>query len=148
MDGNTVSEAEVQDWLRTLGITSLCQWDVVVFLYRHRDSLMGADHLAHLLGYETAFIVGAMEELEALGLLRRSRISKGARFYHFIPPSETHHITALGGLLAFTHHQPGRWRLSRLLRRGGQTAHVDRRVARTGPASQPQRKGITWLKAI
>ena len=85
MEGNPVSEAEAQNWLRTLGITSLCQWDVVVFLHRHRDSLMGADHLASLLGYETAFIVGAMEELEALGLLRRSRISKGARFYHFIP---------------------------------------------------------------
>jgi hypothetical protein len=148
MEGNPVSEAEAQNWLRTLGITSLCQWDVVVFMHRHRDSLMGADHLASLLGYETAFIVGAMEELEALGRVRRSRISKGARFYHFIPPSETHHIAALSGLLAFTHHRAGRLRLSRLLRRGGQTAHVDRRVARTGPASRHQRKDITWLKAI
>ena len=162
MDGNTVSEAEVQDWLRTLGITSLCQWDVVVFLYRHRDSLMGADHLASLLAYETEFIIIALEALEALRLVIRSRISQGARFYHFIPPSETHRIAALDGLLAFTYYRAGRLQLSRLLRWGGQKAHADRqvlrqhlaavkqarRLAQRGATSHHQRKDITWLKAI
>jgi hypothetical protein len=53
--------------LQSLGITSLCQWDVMVFLHRHGDTLTGANHLARLLGYETALIVTAIEALEAAG---------------------------------------------------------------------------------
>jgi len=162
MDRNTVSEAQVQDWLRTLGITSLYQWDVVLFLYRHRESLLGAAHLARLLGYETELIVIAMEELEALRLVVRSRISQGARFYHFTPPSQTHRITALDELLAFTSYRAGRLQLSRLLQRGEQRAHANRQMAQPRlaavkqasplaprvPISRHPRKDITWLKVI
>lgn len=163
MDGNTVSEADVQDWLRTLGITSLCQWDVVVFLHRHRDSLLGAAHLARLLGYATELIVTAMEELEGLRLVVRSRVSQGARFYHFMPPLETQRLAALDGLLAFASYRAGRLQLSRLLQQGDQRAHADHqmaarpclaavkqasRLAPRRPTSRHLRKDRTWLRAI
>jgi hypothetical protein len=28
-------DLQVEGWLKTVGIESLCQWDVLVFLYRH-----------------------------------------------------------------------------------------------------------------
>jgi hypothetical protein len=145
-----------------LGITSLCQWDVVVFLYRHRDSLIGADHLARLLGYETELIIAAMEALEATGLVRRSRVSQGARFYHFIPPSEDPRSSALARLLAWTRRRAGRLQLSRLLPRGHQTssegyqaarqrpseAKWARRRSRLGHPSHGQQKETPWLKVV
>src|SRR5262245_2673615 len=45
------SDPEVAGWLHTLGVASLCQWDVLVFLYRHQTTLLGAADLARLLGY-------------------------------------------------------------------------------------------------
>ena len=46
-------DAEVEGWLKALGVDSLCQWDVLVFLCRHLASLVSAEHIARLLGYET-----------------------------------------------------------------------------------------------
>ena len=48
------SDADIDGWLHTLGITSLCQWDVLLFLYRHQTSLVGADSIARFLGYAKA----------------------------------------------------------------------------------------------
>ena len=47
------SDPEVQAWLQAVGVSSLCQWDVQVFLERHPTSLVGSDYLARLLGYAT-----------------------------------------------------------------------------------------------
>jgi signal transduction histidine kinase len=33
-------DLQVEGWLKTVGIESLCQWDVLVFLYRHQSSLV------------------------------------------------------------------------------------------------------------
>ena len=148
--------------LQTLGITSLCQWDVMIFLYRHRDSLMGADHLSRLLGYETEAIVATMEELEALGLVRRSRVSQGARFYYFIPSSEAQSHMALERLLAFSRHRTGRVRLSMQLRRDNQTSNEAPQAARQHLTEARrarrhtqlrlqlcnQQKENKWLKAV
>jgi hypothetical protein len=37
-DYMTVSEAAVKGWLNIVGIESLCQWDILLFLYRHQTS--------------------------------------------------------------------------------------------------------------
>jgi len=39
-------DLQVEGWLKTLGIESLCQWDVLVFLYRHQPTLVRAEHIA------------------------------------------------------------------------------------------------------
>jgi hypothetical protein len=49
MQEEAISNAEIDGWLNTLGITSLYQWDVLVFLYHHQMSLVGANLIAHLL---------------------------------------------------------------------------------------------------
>jgi hypothetical protein len=55
------SDPEVAGRLHTLGVVSLCQWDVLVFLYRHQSTLLGAADLARLLGYPSDSIVVALD---------------------------------------------------------------------------------------
>jgi hypothetical protein len=61
-------EVQVDGWLKTLGIESLCQWDVLVFHHRHQSSLISAETIARFLGYATADVVAALNSLEISGL--------------------------------------------------------------------------------
>src|SRR5216684_6497833 len=74
-------DLEIEGWLKTLGIGSLCQWDVLVFLDRHQPSLVSAEHIARFLGYATAEVVAALDSLESSVLLERSRVSQDVRLY-------------------------------------------------------------------
>ena len=74
-------DLQVEGWLKTLGIESLCQWDVLVFVHRHRSSLVSAEHIARFLDYATAEVVAALDSLESSGLVERSRVSHGVRLY-------------------------------------------------------------------
>src|SRR5438094_500216 len=74
-------DLQVAGWLETLGIESLCQWDVLVFLERHQSSLVSADDIARFLGYAAAAVVAALDSLESSGLVARSRVSQGVRLY-------------------------------------------------------------------
>src|SRR5262249_61142072 len=86
MEPNDAAEVQVEAWLETLGIDSLTQWDMLVFLYRHRTTLIGAEFIARLLGYTTASVVAALDVLESLELVERSRAFQGARLYQFTLP--------------------------------------------------------------
>ena len=83
-----ISDADIDGWLHTLGMTSLPQWDVLVFLYRHPISLVGADVIARLLGYASGPVVAALDVLECLGLVERSRVSQMVRLYQFTVPTD------------------------------------------------------------
>jgi DNA-binding MarR family transcriptional regulator len=74
-------DLQVNGWFKTLGIESLCQWDVLVFLYRHQSSLVSAEHIPRFLGYANAEVVAALDSLESSGLVERSRVSQGVRLY-------------------------------------------------------------------
>ena len=123
-------DVEAGGWLNTLGITTLCQWDLLMFLYRHQTSLFGADYLARLSGYATETVVSTMATLESLGLVGRSRISQGARFYQCIAPTSPPHDEALARLLELASHRAGRLRLSRQLRRDGRSPAEGLQAAR------------------
>jgi DNA-binding MarR family transcriptional regulator len=81
-------DLQVEGWLKTLGIESLCQWDVLVFLYRHHSSLVSGEHIARFLGYATAEVVAALDSLESSGLVERSRVSQGVRLFQLTTPAE------------------------------------------------------------
>ncbi len=74
-------DLQVEGWLKTLGIESLYQWDVLIFLYRHQSSLVSAEDIAHFLGYATAEVVAALDSVESSGIVERSRVSQGVRLY-------------------------------------------------------------------
>jgi hypothetical protein len=125
MQHEHLSDAEIEGLLKTLGVTSLCQWDVLVFLYHHQTSLVGANLIAHLLGYANDPVVAALDVLAFLGLVERSRVSQAARLYQFTVPSDPQQHDAWVHLLPLASYRAGRVRLAQHLRGGDQTAQAE-----------------------
>ena len=116
MDPSFPPDPEVAGWLTTLGVTSRCQWDVLVFLARHQSTLLGAADLARLLGYASQTLVVALDHLESLALVERSRVSQGARLYQCGGPLGGARGTAWTRLQALATTRTGRVRIARQLR--------------------------------
>jgi DNA-binding MarR family transcriptional regulator len=110
------SDPEITTWLTTVGITSRCQWDVLVFLARHQTTLLGAADLARLLGYPSDAIVVALDGLETQALVTRSRVSQGARLYHCCVLPDGPRQAALAHLLTLAADRVGRVRVAQQLR--------------------------------
>jgi hypothetical protein len=123
-------DTEVADWLHTLGVASLCQWHVLIFLFCHQTTLLGAEYLARLLGYTTEQVVAALDVLEAGGLVERSRVSQGARLYKFIVPLIAPRCKAFAQLQAFAGDRAGRIRIYMQLRPRGRRAEETLQTAR------------------
>ena len=77
-------DSEIQECLARLDISSPVDWDVLAFVYRHKVTLANADQIAHMLGYPSTTVGDALDHLETLKLIRRSRASQGARVYQFV----------------------------------------------------------------
>jgi hypothetical protein len=75
----------IEEWLKALEIDDMCQWDVLVFLHRHRTALLSAENMARFMCYGSGPVVDALEDLASKGLVERSRLSQGARWYQLIP---------------------------------------------------------------
>jgi len=142
MDQEHESEFLMEEYLKTLGVKTLYDWDVLVFLYRHQASMVSAEHIARLLGYATQIIVRALDTLEALGLVARSRVSQGARLYQFTAP-ESGSWKEPNEFINFTGSRSVRLYLIKKLKQGDPTCGADK-------ASEDLRVsegGKTWLKA-
>jgi DNA-binding MarR family transcriptional regulator len=108
-------DLQVEGWLQTLGIESLFQWDVLVFLYRHQSSLVSAEHIARFLGYATAEVVAALDSVESSGLVERSRVSQGVRLYQLTEPADPTRRDALKRFMTFVDSHTVRLLLARRL---------------------------------
>src|SRR5580704_16563156 len=86
--------------LKALGVTHLSEWDVLTFFYRHAASLCTATQIASLTSYHEAEIGLALNKLEALDLIQRSRISQGIRMYRLLVPEELGRRSSLTELLS------------------------------------------------
>ena len=100
----------VEHW-HTLGISSLDAWDVLVFMCRHRTSLSTADQIARLLGYSGTAIEAALDQLESLRLIRRSRAVRGVQMLQFVFDGE--------GVKHLADHRSGRLLLAQKLKGKG-----------------------------
>ena len=112
-----VADADVQHWLQSVGVESLCQLEVLSFLHHHPITFLPPEYLARLLGYRTDPVVDALDSLSALQLLKWSAQSRGAHSYQFIVPSVPSRTDALERLLALSAHRSGRLLLRRHLGR-------------------------------
>ena len=65
--------------LQTLGVALLTEWDALVFLHRHQNSLLTVEQISLLLGPGTPAVRQALKTLETAGLVRCSRSSRGLR---------------------------------------------------------------------
>jgi DNA-binding MarR family transcriptional regulator len=117
MESHLPPDTEVAGWLHTLGVGSRCQWDVLVFLSCHQTTLLGTADLARLPGYASNEIVVALDVLETLELVERSRVSQGARLYQCLVPHTSPRREALAQLQALTAHRAGRVLIATQLRR-------------------------------
>ena len=133
----------IEDWLKTLGVESLCQWDVLVFLHRHLTCLVSAEDIARLLGHPTGEVVAALDSLEPLGLVERSRVDRGVRLYQFAAPGDPQPGDALDRLLTLAGSRAGRLLLSKKLRRGNPPKQ-DNGLLRL----HREEGSATWRKAI
>ncbi len=121
----------VEGCLESLGISSLRDWDVLVFLYRHQTSLASAEQLARLLGYPSTVVGDALDTLESLKLVHRSRASQGVRFYQFVfseqhlPPD-----SCFRQLMSLTENRSGRLLLTKKLRQRAVAPLLMKRGAR------------------
>jgi len=109
-------DTEIAGWLTILGVDSLCQCDVLVFLYRHQITLLSAADLARLLGYASNPIVMALDALESRELVARSRLFQGARLYQFRVPPDPSRADAFARLQALAADRTGRVRVAQQLR--------------------------------
>jgi hypothetical protein len=109
-------DRQVEGWLKILGIESLLQWDVLVFLYRHQPSLASTGDIARLLGYATGQVSAAWDSLKSSGLMECSRVSQGVALYQLAAPADPTRRDALERLMALADSHTVRLTLSRRLR--------------------------------
>jgi DNA-binding MarR family transcriptional regulator len=140
--------AQIAGWLQTLGIASLCQWDVLFILYRHQASLVGAEYIAELLGYAPAAVVAALDVLECMGLVGRSRVSQNVRLYQFTVPTDPGRGGAFEQLEALATGRGGRLLVSGHLRGDGGSHRERAEAARRflEKAQQAARASRRWLE--
>ena len=129
-ENDNVADADVQHWLQSVGVESLCQLEVLAFMHRHPITLLPPEYLARLLGYEIEPVVAALDSLSARQLLKWSAQSPGARSYQVVAPSVLSRTDALGQLLALSEHRSGRLLLGKHLGRDDRTSHDELHAVR------------------
>jgi biotin operon repressor len=107
----------VAESLEKLGISLLSEWDALAFLYRHGTSLTSAAQIAQLLGYNTAALTAALDRLESLGFIVRSRGYQGVRLYRFSVPTDPARCSRFIELMILAEKRPGRLLLLKHLQR-------------------------------
>jgi DNA-binding MarR family transcriptional regulator len=79
-----VVNTQIEGCLAKWGISFLEEWDLLVFLHRHQNSLLTVKQISLLLGPGTPAVSQALRTLEIAGLIRRSRSSRGIRFNRLV----------------------------------------------------------------
>jgi hypothetical protein len=125
-----VADADVQHWLQSVGLESLCQLEVLTFFHRHRMTLLPPEYLARLLGYGMEPVVAALDSLTTLQLLEWSPQSRGARTYQVIVSPVPSRNDALEQLLALNDNRSGRLLLGKHLGRGHETPREELQALR------------------
>jgi DNA-binding MarR family transcriptional regulator len=108
----------VQENLKALGVSLLSEWDTLAFLYRHGTTLTSAAQIARLLGGDTASVSKALDRLESLELIQRSRGSQDVRLYRFAVLTDPSRQSCLMELMSLAEKRTGRLLLLKHLRRG------------------------------
>ena len=111
-------ELSTRERLATLGVSLLSEWDVLAFLYRHGTSLTSAAQIGHLLGFDRAAVSAALDRLDSVGLIDRSRGSQGVRLYRIAIPTDPLRYSCFIELIRLAEKRDGRLELLNHLDRG------------------------------
>jgi MarR family len=132
-------EEAVQDYLGSLGISLLSQWDVLFFLHRHGVSIARDDELARLVGYETKVVTDALNKLESQGLVARSRPYEKAQLYQVSVSIHTENSPSFQQLASVAASREGRLFLTQQLK-------AMARSQVTGDQKPDLDEGAVWTK--
>ncbi|MGH9328272.1 MAG: chemotaxis protein CheB [Terriglobia bacterium] len=69
LNANDIEFAAINRWLSALGIRTLTEWDILVFLHRHGFTLLNPEQVTSFLGHKTDEIAAALARLKELGLI-------------------------------------------------------------------------------
>jgi DNA-binding MarR family transcriptional regulator len=109
-------EFSVQHCLESLGISLLSEWDVLAFLCRHGVSLTTCDQIGRLIGYESAVVGHALDQLEREKLIERSRPLQGVRLYRISTSTDAGRRRCLRRLVSLSESRTGRLLLAKQLK--------------------------------
>ena len=124
-----VADADVQHWLQSVGLESLCQLEVLTFFHRHPTSVLPASYLARLLGYPMEPVATALDSLANLRLLEWSPQLRGARAYQVVVSPVPSRSEALERLLSLSDNRSGRLLLGKYFGRRSETVREDLQAA-------------------
>ncbi len=106
----------VQECLESLGISSLGDWDVLIFLYHHHAILASVEQIARLVGYPSNVAGNTLDTLESLGLVQRSRDSQGLRLYQLSTFMHDPPQSCFWKLMSLVANREGRLQIVKTLR--------------------------------
>jgi DNA-binding MarR family transcriptional regulator len=133
----------VEVWLENFDCSLLADWDVLVFLYRHRATLASAEQISCLVGYTSTVVGDALDRLESRRMVKRSRASQGVRLYQLLDstaPSDD----SFQQLMSLAENRTGRLLLAKKLR---QLASRQQERDRDG-LHLVVKGSATWPKAV
>ena len=111
----TVTHEDARRLLDGIGLTRLCDLDLLLFFARHPRALLSSESLAGFLGHDLKDIADSLELLMAAGLLTRTQTTAhAARLYEFAPDEASGDW--LASLVALASTREGRLVLRRGLR--------------------------------
>jgi hypothetical protein len=102
--------------LQALGISLVSEWDVLAFVCSHGASLGTAALIARFIGYDGIEIAAALRTLDARGLIKRSRVSRGIRFYQLSESIEPSRLSCLLELVSLAQNRAGRLQITKHLK--------------------------------
>jgi DNA-binding MarR family transcriptional regulator len=98
-----------------VGISLLSEWDVLAFVYRHGASLISADQIARLIGYESTVVGSALDRLEREKLIERSRSSQGVHYFRILASTDAARQRCFQQLISLSESRAGRLLLTKRL---------------------------------
>jgi DNA-binding MarR family transcriptional regulator len=101
-------ELSIQSCLENVGISLMCEWDVLAFVSSRRTSLANADQIASLIGYEATAVRAALDRLEREKLIERSRPSQGASLFRLLTSTDAARQGCLLRLICLSKSRAGR----------------------------------------
>lgn len=101
-------ELSVDRCLKGLGISLLCELDVLVFVYRHGISLANAEQIAFLVGCESETVDLALKQLESERMIECSRYCRGKCLLRFLAPTDPERKRCLRQLFSLLETRAGR----------------------------------------
>ena len=106
----------IKECLGCLGISSIYEWDVLLFLHRHGATITHNGELAQFVGYESRAVSDALDKLRDRGLVASSRPNSRCELYQVSVNTRAEYNTSFQQLIRVAASREGRLILARQLK--------------------------------